>query len=309
MNNNIFCEIMNNALKGHYSVGAFNFINMEGLFAICETAQKNHSPAICAISESALNYMGEEIVSYFKEFVKKQFTVPLCFHLDHGTSVNICKKAVDLGFDSVMIDLSNLSFEENIAGTCEVVEYAHKHNVAVEAELGSLKGTEEDIENSENIYTNPEDAKMFVEKTKVDALAVSIGTSHGVYKINNNENTLRIDILKEIQNKLPCFPLVLHGASSVDQNLIKKINNFGEEVVSANGIPEKFLEEVSKMNICKINIDSDLRIAFFAKIREFLTLNKENLSTKEILKLTKDAQCEVIEHKMKNVFHSAFQAN
>lgn len=303
----LFKNMMNKALKDNYAIGAFNFVNQETLYAICDTAEKLKSPVICAISESALKYMGEEMFVAYKTMARKKYTVPICFHLDHGKSVEMCKRAVDLGFDSVMIDLSALPFEENIKGTKEVVDYAHLFHIGVEAELGTLSGVEDNVSSDTSIYTNPEDVLSFVNRTGIDALAVAIGTSHGAYKFKG-EPMLRFDILEEIQKKVPNLPLVLHGASSVDQKCIEIINANGGDVKGAKGIPEEFLERASKMHICKINIDSDLRIALTAKIREFLKENPSNINPRDYLRAGQNGQVEQIEHKINTIFHSANRA-
>ncbi len=299
----IFKNIMQNALNGNYAVGAFNFVNMETLYAICDTAEELKAPVICAISESALRYMGEDMFIGYKTMARKKYSVPICFHLDHGKSVEACKRAVDLGFDSVMIDLSALPFDENVEGTKEVVDYAHRYHIGVEAELGTLSGVEDDVSNDKIIYTNPKDVKRFYELTGVDALAVAIGTSHGAYKFSG-EPKLRFDILEEIQKEVPNLPLVLHGSSSIDEDLIEKINKFGGQIKGAKGIPYEFLSKASAMHICKINIDSDLRIALTAEIREFLTEHPDCINPRDYLRAGQKAQREKIAFKIQNVFHS-----
>lgn len=299
----LFRNMMQKALRENYAIGAFNFVNMETLYAICDTAEELKAPVICAISESALKYMGEDMFIAYKRMARKKYGVPICFHLDHGKSVESCKRAVDLGFDSVMIDLSSLPFEDNIKGTREVVEYAHMFHVGVEAELGTLSGVEDNVSSDKSIYTNPKDVKDFYERTGVDALAVAIGTSHGAYKFSG-EPKLRFDILEEIEKEVPNLPLVLHGASSIDEDLIEKINYYGGQIKGAKGIPYEFLSKASGMHICKINIDSDLRIALTASIREFLTLHKDSINPRDYLRAGQNAQKEKIAYKITNVFHS-----
>lgn len=299
----MFKTLMQKALKGNYALGAFNFVNMETLYAICDTAEELNAPVICAVSESALKYMGEDMFIAYKLMARKKYKIPICFHLDHGKSVAMCKRAVDLGFDSVMIDLSALPYEENVAGTKEVVEYAHGYHVGVEAELGTLSGIEDNVSSDKSIYTNPKDVKDFFERTQVDALAIAIGTSHGAYKFSG-EPKLRFDILEEIQKEVPDLPLVLHGASSIDSDSIEKINKFGGKVDGAKGIPYEFLAKASSMNICKINIDSDLRIALTAEIREFLTEHPDCINPRDFLRAGQKAQKEKISYKIKNIFHS-----
>ena len=212
------------SIKNHYCLGAYNFVNMEVLKGICMGSAKTNSPCLTSVSEGALKYMGEKFVLNLFKSAKKEFNIPLFLHLDHGKSFEICKKAVDLGFDSVMIDGSGLPFEENVALTKKVVDYAHKKGVFVEAELGVLKGVEDLVSADKNIYTNKEEAKMFVKKTKCDSLAVAIGTSHGAYKFKDKAE-LRFDILNGIEKELKNYPLVLHGASSVPQKYVDVINS------------------------------------------------------------------------------------
>ena len=269
------------SLKNHYAIGAYNFVNMEMLKGICEGAKETLSPTIVAVSEGAFKYMGEEFLLSLFNSAKKTYNLPLFLHLDHGKSYEICKRAVDLKFDSVMIDGSALTFEENVALTKSVTDYAHKKGVLVEGELGVLKGIEDNVSADKNIFTDPDSAKIFVEKTNVDTLAVAIGTTHGAYKYSGNA-TLRFDILSMIEEKLPNFPLVLHGASSVPQKYVEIINNYGGDVAGAKGVDENLLKTAcSEHNICKINTDTDLRMAYISTLRKHLKENPSNIDLRK----------------------------
>ncbi len=269
------------SVKNHYAIGAYNFVNMEMLKGICEGAKETLSPTIVAVSEGAFKYMGEEFLLSLFNSAKKTYNFPLFLHLDHGKSYEICKRAVDLKFDSVMIDGSALPFEENVALTKSVTDYAHKKGVLVEGELGVLKGIEDNVSADKNIFTDPDSAKIFVEKTNVDTLAVAIGTSHGAYKFSGNA-TLRFDILSMIEKKLPNFPLVLHGASSVPQKYVEIINNYGGDVAGAKGVDENLLKTAcSEHNICKINTDTDLRMAYISTLRKHLKENPSNIDLRK----------------------------
>ena len=269
------------SVKNHYAIGAYNFVNMEMLKGICEGAKETLSPTIVAVSEGAFKYMGEEFLLSLFNSAKKTYNLPLFLHLDHGKSFEICKRAVDLKFDSVMIDGSALPFDENVALTKSVTDYAHKKGVLVEGELGVLKGVEDNVSADKNIFTDPDSAKIFVEKTNVDTLAVAIGTSHGAYKYSGNA-TLRFDILSMIEEKLPNFPLVLHGASSVPQKYVEIINNYGGDVAGAKGVDENLLKTAcSEHNICKINTDTDLRMAYISTLRKHLKENPSNIDLRK----------------------------
>lgn len=259
-------------IKKGYAIGAFNFTNMESLQGITTAAEKTRSPVILSVSEGALEYMGGKMIFSLVQGIKKSFE-PFFLHLDHGKSFKSCKLAIDSGFDSVMIDGSSLSFEENVNLTKKVVKYAHARGIYVEGELGVLKGIEDKVSSEANEYTNPEQAKLFVEKTGVDSLAVAIGTSHGAYKYTGKQE-LRLDILEEIEKALPNFPIVLHGASTVNNSLIEKINKNGGKIKKAIGINEDTLREIiTKHNVVKINCDTDLRLAMTGAVRE--TLNED----------------------------------
>jgi len=294
---------LNKALKNNFALGAINFSNLESLQGIVCACKNLNSPAIIAVSESALEYIGEEYIKALVESAKNTHQY-IFLHLDHGKTFDICKKAVDLGFDSVMIDGSELSFEENIFLTKKVVDYAHEKGVLVEGELGQIKGIEDDISSVNHYFTDPLQAKQFVEETSVDMLAVSIGTSHGAYKYSGKQ-TLRFDILSEIEKVLPAFPLVLHGASTVDQNLIKQINDYGGMITSANGIPIDLLKEcVKNHNVVKINTDTDLRLAMTAEVRKLLSLDKTLIDARKYLGKGREKIQNQVEFKIKNIFLS-----
>lgn len=290
-------KIFQNALKEKYALGAFNFVNIEMLKAIINASLETDFPVIASVSEGALKYMGEEeTVGMFKA-AKKNAKVFL--HLDHGKNLELIKRTVDLGFDSVMIDASSFSFEENVRQTIEVVNYAHKKNVLVEAELGTLAGIEDEVKAEKNIYTNPNEAKKFVELTNCDSLAVAIGTSHGAYKFTG-ESKLNMQILSEIESLIPNTPLVLHGASSVPQKYVDLLNKFGGNVTGAKGVDESLLSEAChKHNICKINSDTDLRIAFTATIRKYLTENPEVFDLRKYLGAGKEEVKNLLIEKIK----------
>ena len=285
------------ALKEKYALGAFNFVNLEMLKAIIAASKETNFPVIASVSEGALKYMGEEeTVAMFKA-AKRDAKVYL--HLDHGKDLTLIKRMVDLGFDSVMIDASNYPFEENVRQTKEITDYAHKKGVFVEAELGTLAGIEDEVHADKNIYTNPNEAKKFVELTNCDSLAVAIGTSHGAYKFAG-ESKLNMEILSEIENLIPSTPLVLHGASSVPQKYVELLNKFGGNVKGAKGVDESLLSEAChKHNICKINSDTDLRICFTAAVRKYLTENPEVFDLRKYLGAAKEEVKNLLVEKIK----------
>ena len=272
------------AIAGHYAIPAFNFYNMETLTAILTAARKTHSPIILAASEGAIKYMGDDMLLGLITGAGISPRERITLHLDHGHSLDACIHAIDLGFSSVMIDASNLPFAENIKLSHTVAKYAHRHNVSVEAELGILSGIEDENTKSEySSYTNPDDVIEFVKRTGVDSLAIAIGTSHGAYKRKNADESLRFDILKQIAKKLPDFPLVLHGASNVPPAFVETINKNGGRLRGARGIDVTQLKRAAKTNICKINVDSDLRLAFTAGIRKTLKQNPSDFNPREYL--------------------------
>ena len=292
------------AIKNGFALGAFNFSNLETLVSICQAAEKTNSPVMACVSEGAIKYMGIDFVVSMVKTAKKQYKAPIFLHLDHGQSFEMCALAVDKSFDSVMIDASALPFEENVKLTKRVVDYAHKKGVFVEGELGQIKGIEDELSNDENHFTNPLQAQQFVQKTGVDSLAVAIGTSHGAYKFNG-EAKLRFDILSEIEAKLPSFPLVLHGASSVNQDFVNQINSLGGALGKPKGVDEKLTHvAITKHNVVKINIDTDLRMAFTAAVRSTLATNPQNFDPRKYLQAAKYNMQQVVEHKIKNLLNS-----
>lgn len=271
------------ALAGNYAIPAFNFYNMETLGAILDAARITHSPVILAVSESAMKYMSSEILIGMIRGANITPSDQIALHLDHGTSVDACRHAIEIGFSSVMIDASAKPFAENIELTQQVVDIAHQHNVSVESELGTLGGIEDENTFGTVNYTNPADVEKFVNETSIDSLAVAIGTSHGAYKRKRETEDLRFDILADIALRLPKFPLVLHGASNIPQKLLTTINEFGGKISGALGISELQLRRATKMNVCKINVDSDLRLAFTAAVRQSLFDKPENFNPREFL--------------------------
>lgn len=295
-------EVYQDAIKRGYSLGAFNFVNLESLTAILDAAENLSTPVIVAVSESAFKYMGFEMLKAIISGARKTYTIPFFVHLDHGKSLEICQKAIACGFDSVMIDASSLPFEENVKLTKQVVEYAHKFGVQVEAELGKLKGVEDDVSSSEHLFTSPIEAKKFVELTQVDSLAIAIGTSHGVNKFSG-EAKIRIDILSEIEKAIPNTPLVLHGASSVPLNIKEQLIEYGASLKDAKGVPEDILCEVStKHNIVKINVDSDIRMATTLAVRKYLYSNPSEIDSRKYLGQAKSDITNLVKDKISDVF-------
>src|SRR5574344_1573208 len=300
------------AYKGHYAIGAFNVDNMDILKAVLQACENKKSPVIIAISSGALGFIGEDyIVDLLKDAMKK-ITVPVALHLDHGKSVELCKKCVDLGFTSVMIDASAYDFETNIKMTKEVVDYAHKHGVVVESELGAIAGIEDDVNVNDKYghFTHPDDVVEFVSKTGIDSLAIAIGTAHGAYKFKPGQKPqLRFDILEEIEQKLPSFPLVLHGASSVPHSDLEVLNKYGGEMEEAIGIPETMLSEASKHAVCKINVGTDIRVAYVGGLRKALAENKDKFDVRVFVNPAMESVRNLIRNKLDNVFHSSGHAN
>lgn len=300
-------NLLTKALKNGYAVPAFNFFNLETMTAILEAAQITQSPVILAVSESALKYIGDNILMGMIAGAKyKRGQVAL--HLDHGHSFDICKHAIDLGFSSVMFDGSMLDLEKNISISRKISDYAHKFDVSVETELGILSGFEDKNTNSKiNSYTNPDLVKNFVNKTQTDSLAISIGTSHGAYKRKNNNETLRFDILKEISELVPNIPLVLHGASSVPQNYIKTINKFGGNIKDAYGIKPSQIRKAISLHITKINVDSDSRLAFTSTIRKELSQNKPVFDPRVYLDKAKQEMIKNCINEIQNIMGSGYK--
>jgi fructose-bisphosphate aldolase class II len=296
-------EMFKKAYDGKYAVGAFNVNNMEIIQAIVEAAKEVKSPLILQVSAGARKYAKP---SYLKKLVEAALIeapdVDIVLHLDHGDSFEICKQCIDDGFTSVMIDGSHLSYEENIALTKQVVEYAHERGVVVEAELGRLAGVEDEVSVSEHeaIYTDPLQAVDFVNRTGVDSLAIAIGTSHGAYKFKG-EPKLAFDILEEITNKLPGYPLVLHGASTVIPEFVEMCNKYGGNIPGAKGVPEDILRKAATFGVCKINIDTDLRLAMTGAIRKVFVENPAEFDPRKYLGPARDAIKEMVKHKIVDV--------
>jgi len=277
-------DMFADAIDHGYAVGAFNFYNMETLKAIVNAARETRSPVILAVSESALKYMGDDMLMGMIAGLKLNPRDGVALHLDHGGSFEACAHAIEIGFSSVMIDGSKLPFDENVKISRRVAEFAHAHNVTVEAELGTLAGIEdENTFGTSSSYTNPRDVIEFVHQTKTDSLAIAIGTSHGAYKRKSDAEELRFDILADIAAELPRYPLVLHGASNIPQNFVEQINEFGGEISGARGIPAPQLRRAVEMNICKINVDSDSRLAFTAGVRATLSANPSGFNPRDYL--------------------------
>ncbi|MDE7158694.1 MAG: class II fructose-1,6-bisphosphate aldolase, partial [Clostridiales bacterium] len=279
-------EMFEKAYKGGYAVGAFNVNNMEMIQAIVEAANECHSPVILQVSAGARKYANPVYLRHLVEAAVETTDIPVAMHLDHGADFDICKASIDGGFTSVMIDASSKPWDENIAITKKVVEYAHAHGVVVEAELGKLAGVEDDVkvEAHDAMFTSPDEVEEFTSKTGIDSLAIAIGTSHGAYKFKPGQDPkLRIDILEEIGKRLPGFPIVLHGASSVPQDQVAIVNEFGGSMPNAIGIPESELKKAAKLAVCKINIDSDLRVAFPAAIRKHFVEHPDPFDPRQYL--------------------------
>lgn len=301
-------EMFARAVAGGYAIPAFNFYNMETLKAILDACENTKSPVILAVSESAMKYMGTDLLM---GMIRGKNFKPgnIALHLDHGGSVESCIRAIELGFSSVMIDGSHLSIEENIAQTKQVAEYAHARDVTVEAELGVLAGIEDENTQSEfGSYTNPADVVRFVKDTGCDSLAIAIGTSHGAYKRKSEGEELRFDILSEVAKQLPEFPLVLHGASNIPQHLVKTINEFGGNIGDARGIPGEQIRRAVEMNICKINVDSDSRLAFTAALRQSFVSTPENFDPRKYLTAAMAKMVDTYVSEIKDIMNSADKA-
>ena len=303
-------EMFKKAYDGGYAIGAFNVNNMEIIQGITEAAMEQRAPLILQVSKGARNYAKHVYLMKLIEAAIEDaeqsagFDLPIAVHLDHGDTFELCKSCIDGGFSSVMIDASSKSFEDNIALTRQVVEYAHDHGVVVEAELGTLAGVEDEVNVSaeDSSYTRPEDVQEFVERTGCDSLAIAIGTSHGAYKFKpGTKPQLRFDILEEVSRRLPGFPIVLHGASSVPQEFVKIINENGGNMPGAIGVPEDQLRQAAKLAVCKINIDSDLRLAMTASVRKYLTEHPDHFDPRQYLKPARIAIKDMVTHKIVDV--------
>ena len=303
-------ELFDKAMKEGYAIPAYNFNNMEQLQAIIGACVETKSPVILQVSSGArkyanqtlLRYMAQGAVEYAKEL---GCAIPIVLHLDHGDSFELCKNCIEYGFSSVMIDGSHLPYEENIALTRRVVEYAHQYDVTVEGELGVLAGIEDDVQADEHVYTQPDQVEDFVKRTGVDSLAISIGTSHGAYKFKPGQKPeIRLDILKEIEKRIPGFPIVLHGSSSVPQDIVAQINQYGGKLKDSIGIPEDQLRQAARSAVCKINIDSDGRLAMTAAVRKVFAEKPEEFDPRKYLGPAREMLKELYKHKIINVLGS-----
>lgn len=297
-------EMFEKAYNGGYAIGAFNVNNMEIVQGITEAAKDLNAPLILQVSKGARAYANHTYLIKLVEAAVIETGLPICLHLDHGDSYELCRDCINGGFTSVMIDASSKPLEENIALTKKVVEYAHDHGVVVEAELGTLAGIEDDVhvKSEDSSYTRPDDVQEFVTRTGCDSLAIAIGTSHGAYKFKpGTKPQLRFDILEEVEKRLPGFPIVLHGSSSVPQELVNKVNRYGGNMPGAIGVPEDQLRHAASMAVCKINIDSDLRLAMTATIREFMAQHPDKFDPREYLKPARAAIKELVAHKITDV--------
>ncbi len=300
-------EMFKKAYQGGYAIGAFNVNNMEIVQGITEAAKEVKSPLILQVSSGARKYANHTYLMKLVEAAIIETDLPICLHLDHGDTFELCKSCIDGGFTSVMIDGSHHSYEENVALTKKVVEYAHDRGVVVEGELGRLAGIEDAVNVSaeDASYTRPEEVEDFVSRTGVDSLAIAIGTSHGAFKFKpGTKPQLRFDILEKIQERLPGFPIVLHGASSVIPEFVKMINENGGNMPDAIGIPESMLRQAAGMAVCKINIDSDLRLAMTGTIRKYFAEHPDHFDPRQYLKPARDSIREMVKHKIVNVLGS-----
>lgn len=303
-------ELFAAAIKGGYAIPAFNFNNMEQMQAIIQACVDTRSPVILQVSNGArkyanqtlLRYMAQGAVQYAKELGVE---IPIVLHLDHGDTFELCKSCIEYGFSSVMIDGSHHDYNKNIELTAQVVEYAHKYDVTVEGELGVLAGVEDEVSSEHHTYTQPDEVEDFVTKTGVDSLAISIGTSHGAFKFKPGQKPeIRLDILAEIERRIPGFPIVLHGSSSVPQDIVAEINKYGGQLKDSIGIPEDQLRAAAKSAVCKINIDSDGRLAMTAAVRKVLFEKPEEFDPRKYLGPARDKLRELYVHKVKNVLGS-----
>lgn len=293
------------SMKEGFAIGAFNINNMEIIQGIVDAASENNSPVILQVSSSAIKYARMPYLLKMVEAAVETTNIPIVLHLDHGPDFETCKECIDAGFTSVMIDGSKYNFEENVELTKEVVDYAHQRGVVVEAELGKLAGIEDDVNVSSDdaMYTDPNQAKEFVEKTGCDSLAIAIGTSHGAYKFKG-EAKLRFDILEEIKKKIPNTPIVLHGASTVIPELVEMCNKYGGEIPGAKGVPNDILKEAGRLGVSKINVDTDLRLAMTANIRKVFGEKPSEFDPRKYLGVARDSVKDVVSYKIANVFCS-----
>ena len=302
-------EMFEKSMKEGFAIGAFNVNNMEIIQAIVDAAKEENSPVILQASSSAIKYARPNYLMKMVEAAVEESNIPIALHLDHGPDFETCKACVDAGFTSVMIDGSKYDFEENVALTKKVVDYAHERGVVVEAELGKLAGIEDDVnvEASDAMYTDPEQAKEFVERTGCDSLAIAIGTSHGAYKFKG-EAKLRFDILAKVKELIPNTPIVLHGASTVIPELVNMCNQYGADIPGAKGVPDEILNEASRSGVSKINVDTDLRLAMTGAIRKEFGENPSVFDPRKYLGPARDLIKETVQHKIRDVFGSSNKA-
>lgn len=294
------------AYQEHYAIGAFNINHLELIQAVVEAAGDLRSPVILQASSFTAKYTDLEYLVQAADLAAKIAGIPVAMHLDHGESLEVAKQFIDAGFTSVMIDGSHYPYEENVAITKSVCDYAHAHGVTVEGELGTISGIEDGVSSDKGLYTDPQQALDFVHRTGVDSLAVAVGTSHGAYKFKPGQKPkLRFDILQEIEQVLAGLPIVLHGASSVNQEDVKTINEFGGSIQKAIGIPEEMLAEAAKMAVCKVNVDTDLRLAMTAAVRKTLSENPAVIDTRKYIGAGRSLVKERVAYKMENILHSA----
>ena len=297
-------EMFKKAYEGGYAIGAFNVNNMEIIQGITEAAKEQNAPLILQVSSGARKYANHTYLLKLVEAAIIETDLPICLHLDHGDTFELCKSCIDGGFTSVMIDGSHHAYEDNVALTKKVVEYAHDHGVVVEGELGRLEGVEDDVKVAagEGSYTDPDQVQDFVSRTGVDSLAIAIGTSHGAYKFKpGTKPQLRFDILEEVEKRLPGFPIVLHGASSVVPEFVEMINTYGGKMPDAIGVPEDMLRKAASMAVCKINIDSDLRLAMTGTIRKYFAEHPDHFDPRQYLKPARQAIKDMVAHKIVDV--------
>lgn len=301
-------EMFKKAYDGGYAIGAFNVNNMEIIQGITEAANELNSPVILQVSKGAREYANHTyLVKLVEASVALYPNIPIALHLDHGDSFELCKSCIDGGFTSVMIDASSKSFEDNVELTKKVVDYAHKYGVVVEAELGTLAGIEDEVqvEEGKESYTNPDTVEEFVKATNCDSLAIAIGTSHGAYKFKpGTKPQLRFDILEEVSKRIPGFPIVLHGASSVPQEFVEMVNKYGGNMPGAIGVPEDQLRHAATLSVCKINIDSDIRLAMTGNIRKYFAEHPDDFDPRKYLKPAREAVKNMVAHKIKDVLGS-----
>lgn len=299
-------EMFEKSMKEHFAIGAFNINNMELIQGIIDAAKEENSPVILQASSSAIKYARMNYLMKMVEAAVEESEIPIAIHLDHGPDFETCKMCIDAGFTSVMIDGSKYDFEENVRITKQVVDYAHEKGVVVEAELGKLAGIEDDVNVAEedSMFTDPDQAKEFVERTGCDSLAIAIGTSHGAYKFKG-EAKLRYDILQKIKEKLPNTPIVLHGASTVIPELVETCNKYGGDIPGAKGVPDEMLHEASIKGVSKINVDTDLRLAMTSEIRRIFAEEPSAFDPRKYLTPAREKIKETVKHKIKNVFGSS----